>query len=322
MVSGTNDRWLTADFAIRTVYPKAEPYLWWLDMFPKIPENQPTYMYRSDDVGAANDPKKKRPATQRVGGKFPEIDFSNPSVIPGIVEAKGFSYRVPADLLRGPPNSIRNLLVDAYNKSGYWLAEAINSEILSSIKSGASTPDWSPVAAWSEFSANPSKDLIGLEGAMIQDGYPFRLNQTYVHKNNWVELKERLADVDSSGNARAIWNATMSPDPQTIVEPYSNVPVTYMMSDIPEGAILGLDKNNPVVEVHYFNDPEFAVPTIRYPLNGNTDNATQWKTIPNFGLGFFQYKENDTHDLILQFKYDLDPVVTNSKGLLYKPSGL
>lgn len=317
MVSGTNDRWLTADYALRTVYPKAEPYLWWLDMFPKIGEDQPTFMYESDTTGAAGDPKKKKPAMQRVGGKFPEIDFTNPSVLPGIVEAKGFSYRIQADLLRGPPNAIRNLYVKTYNKAGYWIAEALNSEILTAMKAGATTPTWDPTAAWSETTADPSGDLIRLEGQMIRGGYPFRLNQTYVNKTNWIELKERLASVDSSGNARAIWNAIQNPDPQTIVEPYSGVPVTYLHSDITEGYILGIDKNNPAVEIHYYNDPEFTVPSIRYPVNGNTDTATSWNTVKNFGLGFFSYKENPTHDLIMQFKYDFTPIVTQAYGILY-----
>lgn len=317
MVSGTNDRWLTAEYALRTVYPKAEPYLWWLDLFPKYAEDQPTFMYESDTAGAAGDPKKKKPATQRVGGKFPEIDFTNPSVIPGIVEAKGFSYRIAADLLRGPPNSIRNQYLKAYNKAGYWLAEAINSEILSVMKANATDPTWTTSGTWNLSTANPSSDLIKLEGCMIQEGYPFRLNQTFVNKTNWIELKERLASVDSSGNARAIWNASQNPDPQTIVEPYSGVPVTYLHSDIPEGYIMGIDRNNPAVEIHYFNDPKFSVPSIRVPVNGNIDGATQWKPVQNFGLGFYSYEEKDTHDLVMQFKYDMAATVTNSYGILY-----
>ena len=317
MVSGTNDRWLTAETALRTIYPKMEPELFWLDMFPAYKEDQPTFMYETDTKGASGDPKKKKPSMQRVGAKFPEIDFSNETITPEVVNAKGFAYRISSDLLRGPPNGIRNQYLKAYTRAGQWLAEALNAEVLAAMKAGATTPNWNPTAVWSSSNATPSKDLILLKGQMHREGYPFKLNQVYVNYANFNELEILLADKDSSGNARAIWNAIQKPDDRTLVEPYSGIPVTYLDSGLNEGYILGIDTRNPVVEIHYFNNPEFATPNIRVQAGQNADGDPIFKNVKNFGLGFSTYKEDDTHDLVMQFMYDFKPVVTQSYGILY-----
>jgi len=319
MVSGTNDRWLTAEYALRTVYPKMEPDLFWLGIFPTYKEDQPTFMYETDTTGASGDPKKKKPAGQRVGAKFPEIDFSNESITPDVIRAKGFSYRIGSDLLRGPPNAIRNQYLKAYNRAGQWMAEALNTEIITAMKSGATTPTWTPTAVWSSLAtATPGMDLIDLKGQMHREGYPFKLNTVYVNYENFNELEKCLAYVDSSGNARAIWNAIQKPDDRSLVEPYSGVTVTYLEnSGLTEGYVLGIDTRNPAVEIHYFNNPEFTTPTIRVQAGQTAAGEPTFKPVKNFGLGFSSYKEDDTHDLVMQFMYDFTPVVTQSYGILY-----
>lgn len=318
MVSGTNDRWLTSEYALRTVYPKMEPELFWLDMFPSYKEDQPTFLYETDTTGASGDSKKKKPSMMRVGAKFPEIDISNEAVTPEAIKASGFAIRLPSDLLRGPPNAIRNQYLKAYNRAGQWLAEALNTEIITAMKAGATTPTWTPTATWDSASATPSKDLILLKAQMHREGYPFKLNQTFVNYTNFNELEICLASVDSSGNARAVWNAIQKPDDRTLVEPYSGVPVTYLNnSGLDEGYILGIDTRNPVVEIHYYNNPAFGSQNIRVQAGQNDAGNPIFKTVKNFGLGFDSYVEPDTKDTVLQFLYDFKPVVTNSYGILY-----
>lgn len=318
MVSGTNDRWLTAEYALRTLYPKMEPELFWIDLFPTYKEEQPTFIYATDTSGASGDAKKKKPGLQRVGAKFPEIDMSMESVTPEAISARGFAIRLPSDLLRGPPNAIRNQYLKAYTRAGQWMAEALNTEVITAMIAGATTPTWTPTAAWSESTATPSKDLILLKGQMHREGYPFKLNQTFVNYTNFNELEICLASVDSSGNARAVWNAIQKPNDRTLVEPYSGVPVTYLNSSgLSEGYILGIDTRNPAVEIHYYNNPEFSTQNIRIQAGQNDNGAPIFKNATNFGIGFDTYKEPDTKDLIMQFLYDFKPVVTQSYGILY-----
>jgi len=89
-----------------------------------------------------------------------------------------------------------------------------------------------------------------------------------------------------------------------------------MLSGISEGYVLGLDRNNPAATVFYQNDSSYSTPKVRYETK-TPDGTKTFKTVDNFGLNTYQYKEDDTHDVVVQFWLDNVAVVMEAYAALY-----
>ena len=311
MVSGTNDRFLQKDVALRMVYPKVEPNLVWLDYFTPIQEDHSAFLYMTDTSGVSGDSKKKKATTYEDGASFPEIDFSQPSALASATESSGFSLRLPRKVIREKSGIAP--ITDYYQRAGFLLAESMNTKILSTLTGGATTPTWTPTATWDLATADPVGDIISLSEQMERSGYPFRLTDCFIPKSNWYELAARITAKDSSANGMLGVGAQITGD--IITMPYTGVRMNKVVSGMTEGYCLGLDKNNPAAEMHYFIDPAYSSATVTYKTIENNQQVT--KTKPNLGIHFKQYEEEDTHDTIMQFWYDFKPVVTQAYGLLY-----
>lgn len=311
MVSGTVDRFLQKDVALRMLYPKVEPNLICLDYFTPIQEDKSAFLYMTDSAGISGDSKKKKPARYENGAQFPEIDFSQPSTLAAATESQGFSVRLPRKIIREKAGIAA--ITDYYSRAGYWLAEAMNTEILSTLTGGATTPTWTPSAVWSESTANPVGDIINLSEQMEREGYPFRLTDCFINKTNWYELVNLITAKDSSANGMMGVGADINGDVVTM--PYTGVKMHKVLSGLTEGYCLGIDQNNPSAELHYFIDEAYSSASVRYQTIEN--NKQVWKTANNLGIHFKQYEEDDTHDTIMQFWYDFKPVVTQAYGILY-----
>jgi hypothetical protein len=89
-----------------------------------------------------------------------------------------------------------------------------------------------------------------------------------------------------------------------------------MFSGITDGHILGLDRNHKgAASVFYYNDPQYSVPEVSYETV--VDGKPIQRTVPNFGLSMYRYKEDDTHDTIIQLWMDHVTVVKDAYGILY-----
>jgi len=311
MVSGTNDRFLQKDVALRMVYPKMEPNLIWLDFFTPIKEDSSAFMYMTDTTGVSGDTKKKKAAKYENGGQLPEIDFSQPTTAAAATESKGFSLRLPRKIIREKSGAAA--ISDYYNRAGFILAEAMNTEILTALTGGATTPTWSPAAHWGTTDADPVTDIIGLAEQMEREGYPFRLTDAFVTKAQWYELIQIVTRKDSSANGMTGIGAQITGD--YITMPYTGTKIRKVVSGLTDSYILGVDQNNPAAELHYFVDEAYGSATVRYQTM--QDDKPTWKSEPNLGIHFKSYEEDDTHDTIMQFWYDFKPVVTQAYGLLY-----
>lgn len=313
MVSGTNDRYLRPDVAIRMAYEKMEPNLVFLDLVAPVRENDAAFMYRYDNTGKASDSKKEKPRKYEQGAAFAEVDRSRKVTAGDLTTSNGFSMRIPRDVIRNATAGV-NEIVDCYDYAGYWLAEYLNTNIIAALTAGATTPTWTPTSVWSAGTATPVEDLRLLKYQMRREGYPFRLTDAFVHITNFQELEGYLTSID----VNATKQAQMFGNPQggdSIYIPIAGCTITGLDSGLSEGSILALDKNNPAAEYHYFNDPAYSTATISYQTMEN--NAPTRKTVNNVGIHFKQYEEDDTHDTIMQFWVEQKTVVTKPFGLLY-----
>lgn len=312
MVSGTNDRYLRSNVAIPIAYEKMEPNLIFGDIIKNVKEESNAFIYSYDSAGKSGDSKKKTPPTHTIGGKFPELDISRPSVTSGLLDSNGFSIRLKREVVRQAAG--RNEIMRAYETAGFWLAEWINTQQISAMTSGATTPTWTPTAVWSAANATPVEDLRLLKYQMRREGYPYRLTDCYVHTDNYGELEGYLASVDINATKQNTIFGTPSATDKVYI-PIAGCNVTGLDSGITEGYILGMDRNNPGAETHYYVDPEFSIVKVPYKTleNGNVVS----KSVPNIGIHFNQYTENDSHDTIMQFWVEQRTVVNRAYALLY-----
>ncbi len=312
-VSGTNDRYLRSDVALRVAYEKMEPYLVALDFVRPVPESDGKFMYIYNDTSKSGDSKKKQPVGYTQGGAFPEIDFSRPSTAAALMESNGFSVRLPRNVIR--QDAGKNEIMRCYENAGFWLAEWLNTKILAAMTSGATTPTWTPTATWDSTSATPVEDLRLLKYQMRREGYPYRLTDVLVNVDNLSELEAYLTAMDISAVKQERIYGMPGGNGDSIYVPVAGCTVTGLDSGITEGYALACDKGNPACEYHYYVDPKFGTARITYTTM--QDGKKTQKTVPNMGVHFKSFEEDDTHDTIMQFWVEGKPVVINAYGLLY-----
>jgi len=315
MVSGTNDRFLRTNVAIRSVYEKLEPNLIFLDLVTPIKEESNAFMYRTDAVGAASDPKKETPPMVAQGAQFPEIDRSRKTTVSELTKTKGFAMRIPRDLIRQGIAGMNEIL-DNYERAGYWLAEAINTEFATALTTGATTSftNFSPAAIWSAEGAAPIYDLMCMAQDMDREGYAFKMTDAFTNKAGFDELNRYLMFMDVTDSSRALMGKPeITRD--SIYIPSLDATVHKVKTGMTDGYVLGMDGQANVAECHYHIDPKYSIADVSYKTIVNGAETT--KTTPNFGIHFNQFEEQDTHDTVMQFWYEIKAVVTKPYGLLY-----
>jgi hypothetical protein len=212
-------------------------------------------------------------------------------------------------------------LMKAYETAGFWLAEMINTSIINDVKDGAntSTSHYSPANTWDDTEAVPVSDLRDFARDMLTEGKPYRMTDIFLYENNWYELVDYIAEIDVNEYKQRTVFGTPAVDTDIVSVPMAGN-VHMLMSGLSEGQVIGLDARNKVCEMHYYNDPAFSVPSFNYSTIQNGTTVT--KTVPNFGLNFYQYTEDNSHDTIVQFWTENKTVVTDDEGVLYSSSGI
>lgn len=312
-VSGQNEKFLRKEFVVGEVFKIMEPLLPFLEMLPKVKADARAVSYKQETVSASSDTKKKKPRTRTPSAAWTYLDITPMEMKSGLLNKEGFAIRIDEDAIdfTDGVDEIRR----AYNKLAFWLAEAHNTAVGTTIKTNATTPTWTPTAVWDNASATPVDDLIKLEEQMEREGYPYRMTDIFVHKTNWYELKGYLtsADIDGTKQKEIYGTPTISGDSINI--PVVGSSVHKLLSGIDEGYVLALDANNPAGTIYYNNSPRHSTPKITYPTV--VDGRKTTRTVPNFGFNFNQYTDNETHDIVMQFWFDQVTVVKEPYASLY-----
>lgn len=314
LVSGTVDKYLRKGAALRLIYEVMEPNLIWSAFVTPISEESNSFMYQYDSTGKSGDTKKQTPPMHAGGAKFARLDKSRRTTASGLTQQNGFEIAIPRSVIRSTSRGIQEVQ-DAYNTAGFWMAEWINTNILTALTGGATTPTWTPTAVWSAATATPVDDLIALEEQMDREGYPFRMTDVFVHKTNWYELKRYLTSVDVGDLKQKSMYGVPEVSKDRITIPVVNSVVHKVMSGLTEGYAFALDANNKSAEIHYYNDPLFSQASVTYKTMVDSKETTV--TVPNMGIHFYQYVEDDTKDTIMQFWVENKTVVTKPYGLMY-----
>jgi len=313
-VEGTLDFYLQQGTALRLLYEKAEPNLIFTQFVDPVPEDDDSFIYAYDDAGMGGDAKKKQPAHVQIGGDFPEVDFSRGKVTPGMLDSRGFQVRIKHSIIRKEPKGISEVQ-KAYKFAGYWIADYINTTIATAITAGATTPTWTPTSVWSTTAtATPMMDLVKFKNAIKTDGYEYRVTDMFAHGTSLNELEEFLLGSDNPAYRDAVTGRTGDTD--SLVLPMPGRPIFHgCPAGITDGYLLGLDKNNPCAEYHYYVDPQFGTKDVQY--NTVIDGKKQMVTAQNLGIHYDTWVEKGSEDTLLKFWVEGKPVVTKALAAIY-----
>ena len=201
-VTAPNEEFLTKRFLIPKMYEIMNPLLAWTDIFPQVRATAPVVAYKQEITSDSGDTKKERPKLMTTSGQWTYVEISQFTMKAANLNKRGFAIKIDQDALdyvEGVDEIQR-----ALRKTGFWIAEDYNTRISTEIANSgtALAGDWTPAAEWSDANAAPISDLEDLEDAFIREGYPYRLTDVFVHKDNFKELKNTLHPLISTSTNR------------------------------------------------------------------------------------------------------------------------
>lgn len=309
-ITASNEQFLSREFIIPKIFELMNPYLSFLDLLEKVKSPARSVQFKKETVSDASDTKKAYPRKRSPSAKWTYVDITPMSVDSAILSKEGFAVRIDEDALQYIEGV--DEIKRAYRKMSYWLAESLNDRAGDSIIAGATTPDsWTPAAVWSDAGAKPVEDLRKLKYKIKRDGYAYRLTDVLLNDTNMEELEGYLSSLvtNDAKQAQVYGNPVVSND--SIQIPIVGT-VRSLMSAIPEGELLGMDRNNPAATLYYNNNPKYSVDQINY-----RGPDGQYKTVPNFGFNVKTFEDNESHDTIIQMWFDNTIVVKEPYAVLH-----
>lgn len=331
MVTGTQNRFLKIGVALGTVYKYLQGHLFWLPLvtndgiqvggqalIPSIRETSDAFMYLSDQYTITGDPKKEMAPIVVSGANLPEIDRSRKTSVSAVLSRNGFQMRIPRTILRSTSEGSVAELNEDFEYAAYWLAELLNSKIMSAATGGAytSATKFVPGAVWSDTAnALPYKDLKNFARDFKYD--IFRLTDVIGHENSFYELGDYIENLDVNEWKQQKLYGIPTQNADSIIIPAVGTFHNFgsdATNGITDGYLLGLDRNHPAMEYHYYVDEAYSQPTVTYEtmLNGQLSTVT----VKNIGI-HYKTEEADNEDTIMKFWVECKPIVKKQRGLLY-----
>ncbi|MFA6727358.1 MAG: hypothetical protein WCS17_03955 [Prevotella sp.] len=326
MVSAPVEAALRMEVALGQTYELLDTQLPWLNpdkgqFVTKIQETSDAFTYLKDQFNKMSDPQRRLPVEHITGTKFPEIDRSRKTIVPGVLKEKGFSLRISKEVLKSVPKADAEIR-ENYTTAAYWFGVLVNYDMITQSIAGANqtTSAFSPTETWANANgtADPVGDLMGLYQDMDNDGFEGELTDAWIYKSNWYQLQKYLKDVHVD-NAK-IENIYGVPEIRTDT---INIPIIGDVHKIKSsnvglsaGSILGMDRNHPGLEYHYRIDPEYSTFKIQYYTRGPNGGAVPQET-DNFGMHYRWYEEQASRDIIQEFWVEGQTVVKKPYNLIY-----
>lgn len=306
-VSAPNEEFLTKKFVIPQMFEIMNPLLAWTDIFPMVQSTAPVVGYKQETVSDSTDTKKEKPKLKTTTGQWTYVNISQFSMKSAILNKKGFAIKIDQDALDYTEGV--DEIQRAFRKTAFWIAEDFNDRISDEITASGTdlAGDWAPTQVWSDANATPIADLEDLEDCFIREGYPYRLTDVFIHKDNFKELKKYLTALDiNQYKQENLYGSPKNGNRDSIEIPVVGTTVHRLLSGVAEGSIIAIDRNNPGMTVFYNPSRRYSV------LNGNYTTMVNGQKISKslaYGFNYNRYTDQETHEEVIQLWYDNVPVV-------------
>lgn len=305
-VTAPNEEFLTKRFLIPKMYEIMNPLLAWTDIFPQVRATAPVVAYKQEITSDSGDTKKERPKLMTTSGQWTYVEISQFTMKAANLNKRGFAIKIDQDALdyvEGVDEIQR-----ALRKTGFWIAEDYNTRISDEILASGTNlaGGWNPSVEWSDANAAPISDLEDLEDAFIREGYPYRLTDVFIHKDNFKELKKYLTSIDiNQYKQEKLYGTPNNGNRDTLEIPVVGATVHRLLSGISEGSIIAIDRNNPGITIFYNQSPRYSAMSGTYETMQNGQKIS--KSL-SYGFNMNKYFDNETHQTIIQMWYDNVPV--------------
>lgn len=306
-VSGPNEKFLTKEFVVPKLYEIMSPLLAFVDVFPKVQSTARTVAYKREKTSDSADANKQYPSVLTSSSQFSYLTINQMEIKAASLNKKGFAIKIDQDALdyvEGVDEIQR-----ALRKVGYWLAQDYDNQVSAEIAASgtALSSGWTPAAVWSDTAnATPIADLEDLEDCFIREGYPYKLTDVYVNRTNYKELKKYLTSIDIDSFKQQSLYGVPNTGTDVMNIPVVGTTVHRLLSGVSDGSIVAMDRNNPGMTIFYNNSPRFSTNVGAYDT---IEDGTRVRKPYSFGFNFNRYTDQSTLEEVLQFWYDIAPVV-------------
>ena len=232
---------------------KVENQLTFKDMFKERLTDATSFRYSEDITTAGADITsgvQGEPVPITEESDLTEVEISPITFQTGVLGAWGYKIRINPRTLR--EEGTTDEVLRAYDRVGYGMARKVNVDTISALTTAAAANDITEVdgtAVWSHDDADVIKDIVNFKKAFKQEGYPYRMNNIYLHPDNMSEAELYMIQVDRNW---AIDPTTEAPVPQIRGVGFNEVAT----DELAEGAYLGLDSRFPAATFYKFVDPQ------------------------------------------------------------------
>lgn len=237
------------------VNKKMEQQLDFLGIFPEVQTDALSFSYFEDTTNAGADIASGTMGTPNPLGEISElseIEVSRISMQHGAMERFGYQLRFSKRQLR--ESAVVDEISRAVDRAAFGMAKKMNDDRVDKLKAVSNDiTEVSGAAVWDNAAATPVEDILSFVEASMVEGYPYELNELFLHKTNYFELMKYLQGIDIN------WvRDPLSPEGRTM--PVVNgVKVNNLHStQLAEGAYIGLDNRYPAITVYKYLDPEHS----------------------------------------------------------------
>lgn len=236
------------------VNKKLEAQLDFHNMFPTVPTDALGFTYFQDTTSAGDDISngvQAKPSPLLEVGELDEIEMSPIQTKSGIMERYGYELKFSKRQLR--QKEVVDEISRGVDRAVFGISRKRNDDIANVIKNiNNDVTEAGGYKVWSDPEATPNSDILSFVKASKIEGYPYQLNNLYLHNDNYFELLDYVQNVDI--------NWVQSPFQSDIKIPNINGVMIHnaMTSQINEGSYIGTDSRYPGISIYEYLDPDHS----------------------------------------------------------------
>ncbi|MBF4468795.1 MAG: hypothetical protein ISP01_05255 [Methanobrevibacter arboriphilus] len=233
---------------------KMEQQLDFNGMFPEVKTDALGFTYGQDTNSAGDDIAndiQANPSELLEAAELDEIEMSKIEYKSGVL--RGFGYKIKFTKKQFRQADIIDEISRAVDRAVFGVTKKMNDDRINTIKKVKNdVTEVGGAVDWSSNDANPISDILNIMKASKIEGYPYQLNNLFLHNDNYFELLDYIQNRDIQ------W--VQSPFRADTKIPNINGVLVHnlMTAQIDEGDYAGIDSRFPGITGYKYLDPDHS----------------------------------------------------------------
>lgn len=233
---------------------KLEAQLDFNNVFPTVPTDALGFTYFQDTASAGDDINngvQAKPSPLLEAAELDEIEMSTINTKSGVMERYGYQLKFSKKQLR--QKEIIDEITRGVDRAVFGISRKRNDDIVNVIKNVSNdVTEVAGEAQWDADGADPVTDILSFAEASVIEGYPYELNNLYLHKTNYFEILKYIQNVDIN------WVQSPFQSGKKVPEINGVMVHNAMTTQITEGDYLGIDSRYPGISIYEYLDPDHS----------------------------------------------------------------